>query len=219
MFFEVIASGPKRGMESRSGKLCVLHSAALVAILVVRGDMPDCGRAAGRAIWKFRVRQLVSQKELLERQVAERMVELREGHRRLSESKQQLLAAMDAAKLGSWSRDLISGEISGDERTHSIFGDTTGDAVDSEKLLSLVVPEDREAFTRFVEEQNDRAYRINLPDGSIRWIQVRGDVMRDESGGAVRAAGVVMDITEQKRAEQKWQRWNNSYARLRRSRL
>ncbi len=156
----------------------------------------------GRALWRLRVRTLMSQKERLERQVDGQTAELRQ-------SRQQLWAAMDAAKLGIFSQSLINGENFGDEQIQSIFGTAPGELITFEKLLSFVLPEDRERFARIVAqgsqlpEEADPTfeYRTNLPDGSIRWLQVRGGIIRDGFGKSMRAAGIVMDITEQKRAE------------------
>ena len=45
-------------------------------------------------------------------------------------------------------------------------------------------------------------YRIVRPDGSIRWIEVRGFPVRDDAGKIVRVAGVAKDITERKQVAQ-----------------
>jgi diguanylate cyclase (GGDEF)-like protein/PAS domain S-box-containing protein len=47
-------------------------------------------------------------------------------------------------------------------------------------------------------------YRIVRPDGSIRWIETRGFPVRDDAGKIVRIAGVAEDITERKKADQKF---------------
>ena len=163
----------------------------------------------GRGLWRLRVRALMAQKELLEQQVAERTTELRESHRRLSESRQQLWAAMDAARLGIWSQNLTSGEDFKDEQAQSILGNAAGETITFEKLLSFVVAEDRERFERIITQRKQQQeevdptfeHRISLSDGSVRWLQVRGGLIRDDSGRSMRAAGVVMDITEQKQSE------------------
>jgi two-component sensor histidine kinase len=51
----------------------------------------------------------------------------------------------------------------------------------------------------------DRAseFRFNRPDGSVRWSLVAGQVIRDAMGRAVRFAGVDLDITERKEAEER----------------
>ncbi len=45
-------------------------------------------------------------------------------------------------------------------------------------------------------------YRVMQVDGSFRWVQVRGIVMRDEAGRPVRWGGSISDIDARKRAEQ-----------------
>ena len=47
-------------------------------------------------------------------------------------------------------------------------------------------------------------YRIVRPDGSIRWIKSRGFPVRDDAGKIVRITGVAEDITERKKADQKF---------------
>ncbi len=72
--------------------------------------------------------------------------------------------------------------------------------------LAQIVPEDRErvweaAQTKQVTGEYDLVYRIRRPDGSIRWIHDRAFPVRDESGEAVRIAGIADDITERKLIE------------------
>jgi diguanylate cyclase (GGDEF)-like protein/PAS domain S-box-containing protein len=45
-------------------------------------------------------------------------------------------------------------------------------------------------------------YRIVRPDGSIRWIEMRGDPVRDDAGKIERITGIAKDITERKQAAQ-----------------
>jgi signal transduction histidine kinase/ActR/RegA family two-component response regulator len=123
----------------------------------------------------------------------------------LTESRWHLQKAMDAAKLGVWRRELSSGELICDQRTKAIFGADPDIPLNYEQLLNRIVPEDREAFGRLFAEQDgdiDVEYRIASADSSVHWVRVRGSWMTGESGAATRVTGVVMDITEQKTAEQ-----------------
>ena len=45
-------------------------------------------------------------------------------------------------------------------------------------------------------------YRIVRPDGQIRWINATGRGVYDEQGRPVRMAGICLDISAQKRAEE-----------------
>ena len=123
----------------------------------------------------------------------------------LTESRWHLQKAMDAAKLGVWRRELSSGELICDQRTKAIFGADPDIPLNYEQLLNRIVPEDREAFGRLFAEQDgdiDLEYRIASADSGVHWVRVRGSWMTGESGAATRVTGVVMDITEQKTAEQ-----------------
>jgi two-component system, cell cycle sensor histidine kinase and response regulator CckA len=124
-------------------------------------------------------------------------------------SRRQLSTALDAAKLGIWSTDLKTGAISGDGLARSIFGWAEGEVVTTGMLLNRIVPED---LDRFNERQaaltgglrkigTGLEYRIQLPGGRIRWVSVRGTLVRNSSGKPEYLTGVVQDITGRKRAE------------------
>jgi PAS domain S-box-containing protein len=127
----------------------------------------------------------------------------------LAESRRRLLAALDAAKLGVWSRDLLTEKIVWDERAKEIFGIApTDEPWTFDRLLESIVPEDRESSRRTLAQQLQQEdgnfsleYRVNVSAG-VRWIHVRGSTLRDASGRPIRLTGVVMDITERKETEQ-----------------
>jgi diguanylate cyclase (GGDEF)-like protein/PAS domain S-box-containing protein len=60
----------------------------------------------------------------------------------------------------------------------------------------------------------DYDFRIVRPDKEVRWINMRGFPILDESGTAYRTAGVATDITLRKDAERKITRLNHVYAVL-----
>jgi two-component system, sensor histidine kinase and response regulator len=49
----------------------------------------------------------------------------------------------------------------------------------------------------------DAEYRILRPDGEVRWLHERGQVIRNVEGKIVRLDGIASDITERKRAEER----------------
>jgi PAS domain S-box-containing protein len=75
--------------------------------------------------------------------------------------------------------------------------------------LSRVHPDDRVRAERALYEAlsgngavYENEYRIIRPiDGEVRWILALGDILRDETGRAVRLVGTHVDITEARRAE------------------
>ena len=77
---------------------------------------------------------------------------------------------------------------------------------DPAAFLHVVHPEDRQAVAEQVQAQRQgRAtrleYRVVHPDGSIHWLLDRCIPMFDDAGNVQSLAGVVVDITERKAAE------------------
>jgi two-component system, sensor histidine kinase and response regulator len=73
--------------------------------------------------------------------------------------------------------------------------------------LEVIHPEDRPAVEQNMRKltelrQVQQEYRIIRPDGEIRWLQDRINVIADESGTPLCVGGIATDITEQKLAQQ-----------------
>ncbi|MCI0536898.1 MAG: PAS domain-containing protein [Verrucomicrobiales bacterium] len=73
--------------------------------------------------------------------------------------------------------------------------------------VEAILPEDRSVVLKACQElagtrpNFDIEYRIQRPDGTIRWIRDRGVQVLDNRGQVYRTAGVASDITERKEAE------------------
>ena len=71
-------------------------------------------------------------------------------------------------------------------------------------FLETVHPADTDAFLKeqklFYSSKKtfNLEYRIILPDGTIRWVYEKGNLLEDEEGNAIIFQGMVQDITEQK---------------------
>jgi PAS domain S-box-containing protein len=122
--------------------------------------------------------------------------------RRAAEASLQL--AVDAARLGMWATDIATGKIDFSNQLTAIHGGQTPD-----QSFSHVHPQDRERVQQTIaymlSGQQERFvvnHRIVLHDGSERWVDSWGLLSRDRSGRPARLAGVVMDITDRKLAEQ-----------------
>ncbi len=128
----------------------------------------------------------------------------------LSESELQLRLALNASEMGTWDWNLETKLITWSERTEEIFGYALGTFHGTyEGYIDRIHPEDREMAmqmcARSLEEKTPRnvEYRLLLPDGTVRWVDEKGDFLLDETGQARRLSGVIMDITERKIAEEK----------------
>ncbi len=77
---------------------------------------------------------------------------------------------------------------------------------DEQQYLNGVLADDRPAVESAMEqeargEQVEFEYRVQRPDGSIRWVWERSFPVLDPVGDSTRCTGVVTDITERKQAE------------------
>lgn len=141
----------------------------------------------------------------------------------LRESEDRLRLATQAAQIGTWDLDLLTGVGHWDEAAQRIggLGDGSG-AYDAANWMRLIHPDDREraaeAFRASLEPGGpayDIEFRGAVPaeDGGIRWLTSHGSVIRDaESGRAIRAVGIVRDATGHHRQQE---RLRESEARLR----
>ncbi|NLV30053.1 MAG: PAS domain-containing protein [Acidobacteria bacterium] len=72
--------------------------------------------------------------------------------------------------------------------------------------IQAIHPEDRgrisEALIRQGWNEYDEEYRVERPDGSIRWIHDRAFPVRDQAGKVERVVGIAEDVTRQKKTEE-----------------
>lgn len=135
-----------------------------------------------------------------------------EARARASEAK--LRFALHAARMGTWARDLESGQVRWSENIESIFGLEPGTFSGTYgAFISLIHPEDRSEAESKIQRlaRGDRGetdsddffmeYRLLHADGTIRWIASFGRVIRDEQGAPVTTAGTLTDISARKSLE------------------
>lgn len=137
---------------------------------------------------------------------------LREALTAAEESSDQLRLAAAAAQLGTYSFSLGTGEHSWSRELKAIFG-LGPDAAEPADLLATIHPDDRERVATMRRASFDPLgsglfedeHRIIRPDGSARWVFVKGRVAFTGDGvqrRPRRGNGFVLDITERKVTEQ-----------------
>jgi PAS domain S-box-containing protein len=138
----------------------------------------------------------------------------------LKDSERRLTLALDSAQMGMWDLDLLTDTSVRSLRHDQIFGysaavPTWGVTV----FMTHVVPEDREvakhAFEKALASDTfDMECRILWADESVHWISAKGRVYRNPKGAPVRMMGTVLDVTEQKRAQEALQRSEREFRQL-----
>jgi signal transduction histidine kinase len=132
------------------------------------------------------------------------------AERALLTSEQRLRFAMNAAEVGVWEWDMVADRFEW-VRQGDPYWDARGAVVATFRDgIKTVFPEDRERVANAFEEcsRGERPtlsieYRVVRTNGDVRWIDVRGQVVRDPAGRAVRMAGAFLDITERRVLEER----------------
>jgi PAS domain S-box-containing protein len=123
------------------------------------------------------------------------------------ENEQRMSLAVDAANFGIWILDVVRDEIWASDKWRELFGFTSSERLDLERLLQRVHADDREALQQVLTKalagggSYDTEFRLTLPDGGLRWISSHGQVESNSSGQAVRIRGASRDVTAYKQTE------------------
>lgn len=135
-------------------------------------------------------------------------------------STEQLKLALAAARMGMWNWNLLTRAVDWTPEHEELFGFAPGTFDGKyETFDRCLYPDDRKALKSAVNQAIrerqifQHEYRIIWPDGSIHWIEGRGQAFYDETGNAVRMTGTVMDVSDRKRAEAALQQANDELER------
>ncbi len=137
-------------------------------------------------------------RDITERKQAEQA--LREKEHLLSESQR-------LGHVGSWFLD-AAGAMAWSEEMYHIYGVSPATFTPSaEALLQLMHPDDRSAMQAWISacaagaKPGNLEFRITQPDGTVRYIMGRGEVVHDAANNFLHMAGTAQDITRDKLAQ------------------
>lgn len=128
----------------------------------------------------------------------------------LHASQERQRIAVESAHLGVFEWHITDDRaVWENDRPYEIFGrdPNLGPVGREEFIRDFIVPEDRAAFES--QSASDAisgnrvtwTLRIRRPSGEVRWIEITGNVSRDEQDTPTRMLGVVRDITDRATAE------------------
>ena len=132
----------------------------------------------------------------------------RSAESKLRENQEIMDLAASAGELGLWARDVAQGHIWANEPLRSLFGFSPNEPLRASDILGRIHPNDYARVTAQIQQaQEDAApfeaeFRTIAKDGGERWLLVKGRTTKEPHGGNGRRMGVVLDVTERKRAEQ-----------------
>ena len=127
--------------------------------------------------------------------------------RLLRESQQNLSRAQRIARLAQWSRNLSDDSCHCSPELGAMLGLDGSGGVDVDRLMTMVVDEDRPAFAEFMArlQQHDGEQqgevRVHCLDGALRHLAWSGSLTLDASGQPTLVFGIAQDVTERRDAE------------------
>jgi PAS domain S-box-containing protein len=126
----------------------------------------------------------------------------------LLENQVMLSMAMQSSRMGAWEHEAATDIVHWSEELEEIFGLVPGTFPGTRSdFYDLIYEEDRQEMWAGVETavEEHRSYNIEFrfhhADGSIRWMEGRGQAVYSDKGTPVRLYGIGIDITDRKRAE------------------
>lgn len=138
-------------------------------------------------------------------------IERERAERSLREYQAMLEKAEEVSRMGSWDWNLRTRVVNWSSQTYQIFSadpSLSRESV-SELVESTAHPADRERLKQFFRRavttpgSHEIEYRLLCRDGSVRIIQLEGQLVCDAESRPVRFVGTAQDITERRAAEDK----------------
>ncbi|WP_181357626.1 PAS domain-containing protein [Stenomitos frigidus] len=127
---------------------------------------------------------------------------------KLQASEASLREAQRIAHLGNWELDLATQDIIWSEELFRLFGlDVNQGEPDYAEHLQSFAPESRHKLERAVQQvvilgsPYDLELQFSRADGSVGWVFVRGEAVRNHHGEVVKLLGTALDITDRKQTE------------------
>jgi PAS domain S-box-containing protein len=162
-----------------------------------------------------KVAELSRARNELEMKVAERTADLRRSEAYLAE-------AQRLTHTGSWACNIFTREIHHSSEEHSrLYGFDPDKGLPSfEEFHQRIHPEDRAGVTETLERacragiDCEAHFRVVLPDGTTKYVHSIGHPVFNASGDVVEYVGILMDVTERRRADEERERLRQVQADL-----
>ncbi|WCT13418.1 ATP-binding protein [Mucilaginibacter jinjuensis] len=156
------------------------------------------------------VEQQNSDTKALLTRVTKEMTEQVNARQETERMSNQLRLAVEAAKIGTWFIQPESKALTYNENLAVIFGYKGNAPMTYEQAIGQVTDEYRSAILNAIEEaiasggDYDFTYQqLRFNDNELVWLRSLGRISEDEQGNHSIFSGVVIDITEQKKDEQR----------------
>ena len=134
--------------------------------------------------------------------------ERKQAEAELRASADSLNEAQRIAHVGSWTLDIVSGELTWSDEIFRLFEiDPKLFGATYDAFLDAVHPDDRDAVDQAYTDSlatrtpYEITHRLRMHDGRIKWVHEKGQSDFDAAGKLLRSRGTIQDVTERKLAE------------------
>jgi PAS domain S-box-containing protein len=130
---------------------------------------------------------------------------------RLQKSEEQLRFVFLAANVGFWDWDLITDTAVCSDKYYELHGFELGTPISYQISLASVLEEDKERVDENVRRALEERTKLNIefrilhPTLGVRWLAAIGQTFYNAEGTPYRMMGMVLDISERKKADEELQ--------------
>jgi PAS domain S-box-containing protein len=135
------------------------------------------------------------------------LTEHRQAEQDLRESEQRLRLAVQAGNMYAYEWDVTTDKVARSKECNNILGSSEPSCITRKQLSDRVHPDDRAQFIAAADDltpenpTNHITYRVIRADGAVIWLEKHGRAIFDPKGRMLRMIGMVSDVTERKRTE------------------
>jgi len=135
---------------------------------------------------------------------------------KISEARYKL--AQESAHIGSWEWDCQADRFYWSDEMYILFEKNQGEFIPTNlSMLECILEEDREQTGHlFLDSFNagkpfEVEFRIYAANGKYKWINARGNVIRNAVGEVLRVSGTMQDVSRRRQAEEELKQANRNY--------
>ena len=143
--------------------------------------------------------------EQLEKEIRDR----ERAEENLKTANNYLNEAQEIAKMGHWQWDVKSNQIEWSDGLYKVYHLSRNDGeLSFDQIISYVHPEDRNTVDDILKKAFEEKkfpsynYRIQFPDGNIKHMQAKGEILLNSEGEIDKIIGIGQDVSEQFHARQ-----------------